>query len=63
MKPGLISPAPKPNPLKPAGMPVKPLIGSNPASYTPSGIEAKPANQDGSIKVAGSGLGAPMLSM
>lgn len=67
-KPGLISPAPKqnfmPNPLKAVGMPIKPLIGSNPASYTPSGIEAKPANQDGSVKVAGGGAsGAPMLSM
>lgn len=61
---GLISPAPKPNPLRAGGLPIKSLIGSNPASYTPSGIEAKPANQDGSVKVAGGGSSGPaMLSM
>lgn len=50
----------KPNPLKTAGM-VKAPIGSNPASYTPSGIEAQPANQS-LIKVVGSAP-AGMLSM
>lgn len=53
----------KPNPLRAAGIKVN-LIGSNPASYSPSGIEAKPANQDGSVKVAGGGSSGPaMLSM
>jgi hypothetical protein len=50
-----------PNPLKMAGVPVKPLIGSNPATYTPSGIEAQPANQP-IIKAVGSAP-AGMLSM
>lgn len=54
----------KPNPLKAMGGKISNLIGSNPASYSPTGIEAKPANQDGSIKVAGGGGSGPaMLSM
>jgi hypothetical protein len=53
----------KPNPLKALGDKIN-RIGSNPASYSPTGIEAKPANQDGSIKVAGGGGSGPaMLSM
>jgi len=55
------APMPNPNPLKMAGVPVKPLIGSNPATYTPSGIEAKTANQP-IIKAVGSAP-AGMLSM
>ena len=55
MPKGLISPAPM----------VKPLIGSNPATYTPkpsSGIEATPANQP-KIAVVSGGTGGiqPML--
>ena len=55
MKPGLISPAPM----------IKPMIGSNPATYTPkpsSGIEATPANQP-KIAVVSGGTGGiqPML--
>lgn len=67
MPKGLISPAPmaNPNPLKIAGA-LKPLIGSNPASYSPvrmsSGIEASSSDQP-SVKVMGGGSGAPMLSM
>lgn len=58
MPKGLISPAPK----------AFNLIGSNPASYSPmkpSGIEAPPASDAGSlIKAVGSGSGmSPMLSM
>ncbi len=55
-----------PNPLKPVGMAIKPLIGSNPASYSPvksSGIEAPPSAPQPSIKVMGGGSGVPMLSM
>lgn len=64
MPKGLISPAPsapKPNPLKTAGI-AKALIGSNPATYTPSSIEAQPATPQPNIKVVGA---APtgMLSM
>lgn len=67
MSKGLISPAPmaNPNPLKVAGMAIKPLIGSNPNTYTPkasSGIEA-PSSDQSSVKVMGGGSGAPMLSM
>jgi hypothetical protein len=55
----------KPNPLKIAGA-LKPLIGSNPASYSPvrmsSGIEASSSDQP-SVRVMGGGNGAPMLSM
>jgi hypothetical protein len=66
MPKGLISPAPmaNPNPLKIAGA-LKPLIGSNPNTYTPkmsSGIEASSSDQP-SVKVMGGGSGAPMLSM
>ena len=62
MPKGLISPAPKPNPLKVVGAAIKPLIGSNPATYTPSSIEAQPATPQPNIKVVGA---APtgMLSM
>lgn len=68
MPKGLISPAPmaNPNPLKVAGMAIKPLIGSNPATYTPklsSGIEAQASASPPSIITAGVGSGAPMLSM
>lgn len=55
----------KPNPLKIAGA-LKPLIGSNPNTYTPkasSGIEAPPSASQPSIIKAGGGSGAPMLSM
>jgi hypothetical protein len=67
MPKGLISPAPmaNPNPLKIAGMAIKSLIGSNPATYTPkasSGIEA-PSSDQSSVKVMGGGSGTPMLSM
>jgi hypothetical protein len=65
MAKGLISPAPAPNPLKLAGMAIKPLIGSNPNTYTPkmsSGIEASSSDQP-SVKMMGGGSGAPMLSM
>jgi len=54
----------KPNPLKIAGA-LKPLIGSNPNTYTPkmsSGIEASSSDQP-SVKVMGGGAGVPMLSM
>lgn len=66
MSQGLISPAPmaNPNPLKIAGMAIKPLIGSNPNTYTPkasSGIEASSSDQP-SVKVMGGGSGVPMLS-
>lgn len=63
MPKGLISPAPQ-NPLKVPGA-IKPLIGSNPASYSPvmaSGIEAPPASSQASIKVVGSAPSG-MLSM
>lgn len=68
MPKGLISPAPmaNPNPLKVAGMAIKPLIGSNPATYTPkpsSGIEAPASASQPSVIKAGGGSGAPMLSM
>lgn len=60
-----VAPAPavmsaKPNPLKTAGIAKAPM-GSNPATYTPSGIEAQPANQS-MIKVVGPAP-AGMLSM
>ena len=54
-----------PNPLKIAGL-IKPLIGSNPASYSPmksSAIEAPPAQQTNIIKAGGGGGGPPMLAM
>lgn len=60
---GLISPAPapmgapKPNMLAGVGA-IKPLIGSNPASYSPkppSGIEAEPASQPKLAVVSGGG--------
>lgn len=54
-----------PNPLKIAGA-LKPLIGSNPASYSPmksSAIEAPPAQQTNIIKAGGGGGGPPMLAM
>jgi hypothetical protein len=62
------TPAPmaNPNPLKVAGMAIKPLIGSNPATYTPkpsSGIEAPASASQPSVITAGVGSGAPMLSM
>ena len=61
MPKGLISPAPQ-NPLKVVGSAIKPLIGSNPATYTPSSIEAQSATPQPNIKVVGA---APtgMLSM
>jgi len=67
MPKGLISPAPmaNSNPLKVAGA-IKPLIGSNPATYTPkpsSGIEAPASASQPSITTVGGGSGAPMLSM
>jgi hypothetical protein len=60
MPKGLISPAP--NPLKVVGSAIKPLIGSNSATYTPSSIEAQSATPQPNIKVVGA---APtgMLSM
>tara|TARA_R110000868_G_scaffold240838_1_gene495394 strand:+ start:453 stop:1124 length:672 start_codon:yes stop_codon:yes gene_type:complete len=67
MPKGLISPAPmaNPNPLKVAGMAMKPL-GSDPATYTPkmsSGIEAPPSASQPNIIKANGVSGAPMLSM
>jgi len=56
----------KPNPLKVAGMAIKPLIGSNPNTYTPkmsSGIEAPPLPSQPNIIKASGVSGAPMLSM
>lgn len=65
MPKGLISPAPTPNPLKAIGAAMKPLIGSNPNTYTPSGIEAPQAAAQPSIIRASAGAGGakPMLSM
>lgn len=57
---------PNPNPLKVAGMAIKPLIGSNPNTYTPkmsSGIEAPPSAPQPNIIKANGVSGAPMLSM
>ena len=58
MQKGLISPAP-PAPFAKIGGAIKPLIGSNPATYTPkpsSGIESTPAN-NAKITVASGGAG------
>jgi hypothetical protein len=65
---GKPAPMANPNPLKLAGIPIKPLIGSNPATYSPtpsSGIEAPQAAAQPSIIKASMGAGGakPMLSM
>jgi hypothetical protein len=64
MAKGLISPAPAPK-LAVMGA-FKPLIGSNPNTYTPkmsSGIEAPPLPSQPNIIKASGVSGAPMLSM
>ena len=64
MKPALISPAPTPapSPFAKAGAAFKPLIGSNPATYTPSGIEAPPpAKPTLAVMSGGTGGIKPML--
>ncbi len=55
-----IKPLPPPPAAAPAAAPfakaaaaIKPMIGSNPASYSPSGIEAEPANQPKLTVVSG----------
>jgi len=54
--------APAAAPFAKAAIAIKPMIGSNPASYSPSGIEAAPANKP-SLAVMPGGVGGikPML--